>query len=286
MSELRIDPFLGTRVHVVGTRQGRPNLPSTGCPFCPGGLEAPEPYDVFSFLNRWPAMDGDRCEVVLYTPVHDATFWSLGVDGARKVIDLWADRTTALGSRDDVDHVLVFENRGAEVGATIAHPHGQIYAYDHVPERPARRLAAGWRADPDPAERLVAQHGDWRAWVPWAPTFPVELAVAPSTRTPDLPSLGDAGRDEMATLLVDVFERLDRLYDRPLPYMMWLNQRPTVASGFDDAWFNIEIVSPWRSAGVPRFIAAAEVACQEYFNPVVPEALADRLRSLARTPAP
>ena len=119
MSEMRRDPTTGTIVHVVGSRQGRPNLPSSGCPFCVGGLEAPEPYDVHHFPNRWPAMDGDRCEVVLYTPDHDATFWSLGVDGARRVVDRWTERTVALGARDDVDFVLVFENRGAEVGATI-----------------------------------------------------------------------------------------------------------------------------------------------------------------------
>src|SRR4051794_12220888 len=117
----RVDPYLGTVVHVVGTRQARPNLPSSGCPFDVGGLEAPEPYDVRWFPNRWPAMPGDRCEVVLYTPDHDATMWSLGAARVRKVIDLWAERTTALGARDDVDFVLVFENRGAEVGATIAH---------------------------------------------------------------------------------------------------------------------------------------------------------------------
>ena len=85
VSELRIDPYIGTAVHVVEARQARPNLPSTGCPFCVGGLEAPDPYDVRWFPNRWPAMGGDRCEVVLYTPEHDATFWSLGVDGVRKV---------------------------------------------------------------------------------------------------------------------------------------------------------------------------------------------------------
>ena len=83
-------------------------------------------------------------------------------------------------------------------------------------------------------------------------------------------------------MLVDMFDRLDRLYDRPLPYMMWLNQRPTDGQEWPQSWFNIEIVSPWRSAGVARFIAAAEVACDEYFNPVVPEDLARRLRALAR----
>jgi UDPglucose--hexose-1-phosphate uridylyltransferase len=281
VSELRIDPYTGSAVPVVEARQDRPNLPSTGCPFCVGGLEAPEPYDVFWFPNRWPAMGDDRCEVVLYTSQHDATFWSLGVDGIRKVIDLWADRTTALGARGDVDFVLVFENRGPEVGATIAHPHGQIYAYDHVPARPSRRLAMAWRPEQDPGDRIVATVAGWTAYVPWAPVFPVELQIAPTQRVPDLPALGDSGRDEMAHLLVDVFERLDRLYERPLPYMMWLNQRPTT-DGHDDAWFNIELVSPWRGPGVTRFIAAAEVATNEYFNPVDPADLASRLRALAR----
>ena len=82
-------------------------------------------------------------------------------------------------------------------------------------------------------------------------------------------------------MLIDVLGRLDRLYERPMPYMMWLNQRPTVAEGYDDAWFNVEVVSSWRDAGVQRFIAAAEVASEEYFNPVVPEEVAQRLRSVA-----
>jgi UDPglucose--hexose-1-phosphate uridylyltransferase len=280
-ADRRTDPFLGTVVHVVGTRQARPNLPSTGCPFCPGGLEAPDPYDVRWFRNRWPAMPGDRCEVVLYTSEHDATFWSLGVSGARKVIDLWAERTAELGARDDVDFVLVFENRGPEVGATIAHPHGQIYAYDHVPDRPRRLFESGWRPDTDPGERAVAEHGDWTAVVPIAPTFPIELVLAPRTRVPDLLALDDAGRDDLAALLVDVLARLDRLYDQPLPYMMWLDQRPTDGGDWTDAWFHLEIVSPWRRAGTARFIAAAEVACGEYFNPVIPEVLAEQLRGLA-----
>lgn len=280
MGEMRVDPVLGTVVHVVGARQKRPNLPSTGCPFCVGGIEAPEPYDVLWFPNRWPAMEGDRCEVVLYTSDHDATFPSLGVRGARKVIDLWGERTAALGGRDDVDYVLVFENRGPEVGATIAHPHGQIYAYDHVPARQSRRLAGHWRPEDDPGDRAVLTCDGWMVWVPFAPTFPLALEIAPRHHLADLPSMDEHDRDALAAVLVDVFARLDRLFEQPLPYMMWLNQRPTVAEGYDDAWFNIEIVSPWRSAGVQRFIAAAEIASDEFFNPVIPEDAAARLRSL------
>ena len=96
----------------------------------------------------------------------------------------------------------------------------------------------------------------------------------------DLPSMGAPDRTRLAELLVDVLARLDRYFDMPLPYMMWLNQRPTVEDGYDDAWFNIEIVSPWRRPGVPRFIAAAEVASEEFFNPLIPEDVAQRLREL------
>ena len=228
MSELRVDPYTGTAVHVVEARQDRPNLPSTGCPFCVGGLEAPEPYDVFWFPNRWPAMGDDRCEVVLYTSQHDATFWSLGVDGIRKVIDLWADRTTALGARDDVDFVLVFENRGRR-GRRDDRPPARadlrLRPRSRPPVAAARGVVAAGTATPAivPSRRLPAGPPTSRG----RRSFPVELQIAPIERVPDLPTLGDAGRDEMAHLLVDVFERLDRLYERPLPYMMWLNQRPT-----------------------------------------------------------
>ena len=293
-SDQRIDPYLGTVVHVVGARQARPNLPSTGCPFCVGGLEAPDPYEVHWFPNRWPAMQGNRCEVVLYTPHHDATLPSLGIPGVRKVIDLWAERTTALGQRDDVDFVLVFENRGAQVGATIAHPHGQIYAYDHVPQRPMSLLAAGWKPEADCGDRFVARSepvngdtgGGWTACVPEASTFPIALTLAPMEQVPDLPSLSDSGRNTLAALLVDILDRLDRLYDQPMPYMMWLNQRPTDGQEWPQSWFNIDIVSPWRSVGVARFIAAAEVAGGEFFNPVIPEDLAHQLRALAPAPVP
>ncbi len=278
VDDVRVDPYSEARVYVVGSRQARPNLPSVGCPFCPGGLEAPDPYDVRWFRNRWPAMIGDRCEVVLYTSDHEATFWSLGTQGARRVVDLWADRTKELGDRDDVAYVLVFENRGAEVGATIPHPHGQIYAYDHVPARPTVMLANGWKPEADPGDRFLAEFDGWRAWVPVASAYPLAVTLAPVERVRDLPSLSPAVRDGLARMLVHVLAGLDRLWDRPVPYMMWFNQGPTDGSA-PDAWLNLEIVSPWRAPGVSRFIAAAEVGGGEFFNPVIPEVLAENIRA-------
>jgi UDPglucose--hexose-1-phosphate uridylyltransferase len=277
----RLDPLSGSPVRIVASRQDRPNLPSTDqCPFCVGGLEAPEPYDVKAFPNRWPPMPDDRCEIVLYTPDHDATFWSLGTDGARRVIDLWADRTAALGAREDVAYVLVFENRGPEVGATIPHPHGQIYAYDVVPPVPATELAAHDCPLCESVAQALLVHDDdgWRAWVPWAATWPYALTVAPAEHLPDLPTLDDAARDGLAATLVDALGRLDRLFDAPMPYMLWFHQRPTDGGAWPRAHLHLHVAPWYRAPGTPRFVAAAEVGAGISFNPVDPEHAADALR--------
>ena len=275
----RLDPHSGARVHIVAVRQNRPNLPSSECPFCVGGLESPEPYDVKSFANRWPALETGACEVVLYSSQHDATFASLGSSGIRNVIDLWAERTTQLQQQNDVDYVLIFENRGAEVGATISHPHGQIYAFDHVPRRQHSILQSQWKPDLQPADRLVINGDHFVAYAQYAAIHPVSLVVAPHQQVSLLSQLGDELRDELASILHKTFVALDHLFDAPLPYMMWITQAPAKTQ-YENAWLNIEIVSPWRAKGVQRYIAAAEVSTEEYFNPVDPADIAQRLRAL------
>ena len=278
--EHRTDPLTGAEVIVVAGRQARPNLPAEECPFCPGGLEAPEPYTVRSFPNRWPALPGGRSEIVLYTPVHDATFPELGVEGARRVVDLWADRTAALGKRADVAYVLVFENRGPEVGATIPHPHGQVYAFDTVPPAPRAELVARTCelcAAPE-ADRTVAEQGGWRAWVPVAAAWPYALLLAPPAHVPDLPALDGPGRDGLGGILVDVLGRLDRLFDAPMPYMLWVHQRPTDGGAWPAAHVHVHVAPYLRAAGTPRFVAAGELGSGVFFNPVAPEAAAAALR--------
>jgi UDPglucose--hexose-1-phosphate uridylyltransferase len=283
MTDLRVDPWLGTMVHVVASRQKRPNLPSSGCPFCVGGLEASEPYTVKVIPNRWPPMPDARCEVVLYTSDHAARLATLGAANMHELVDVWAQRTVELGARDDVGYVLIFENSGREVGATIDHPHGQIYAFDHVPERPRRRLAAGWKPDAT-RDRMIAEHAGWVATVPYSSAYPLAVEIAPVERLPDLAAADAARRRTFGEILQDCLRRIEQLHGGPTPTMMWFNQRPSVRDsrsrdldGLDDAWFNVEIVSPWRAPNVMRYIAAAEVATGEYFIPVVPEDLAERL---------
>ncbi len=283
--EIRTDALTGAVVAVAASRQDRPNLPRTDCPFCVGGLEAPEPYDVKAFPNRWPSFEGDRCEVILYSPVHDATFWSLGLDAAVKVVDLWAQRTEILGARNDIAYVMPFENRGAEVGATIPHPHGQLYAYTDVPPAPAAELARAAAEGcalcaEQPGDRLVVAFDGWRAWVPHASVYPYGLVVAPEEHVADLPAIHARSRRGLAATLAEALQRLDLLWDRPMPSMLWIHQRPTDGGAWPQAHLHVEIAVPMRSPGVQRFVAAGELGSGLFVNPVVPEDAAAALRAV------
>ncbi len=292
--EFRRDPLTGEWVAIAGSRQGRPNLPSQSCPFCVGGLEAPEPYVVKAFPNRWPIFGpGDpadltgasapgrgAAEVVLYTPDHDATMASLGVEGVRRVVDLWAERTEALLARPEIEYVLVFENRGPEVGATIPHPHGQIYAFPFVPPVPAREAEVAAVAPECPlcaqvrderaGPRVIFDGAGWLGFVPFASGWPYGTSIVPELHVPGLPELDDAGRDGLAAALVDVLGRYDRLFDRPFPYMLWVH--PGVH-------LHVHVAPPLRAAETMRFVAAGEVGSGTLMNPVEPEAAAEALRN-------
>lgn len=300
--QLRHDALTGEWVAIVGARQDRPNLPTAGCPFCVGGIEAPEPYSVRAFPNRWPplvagppvtlagpaeppelfatAPPRGAAEVVLYTSQHEGSLATLGVDGVRAVVDLWAERTEALLARDDVAYVLVFENRGAAVGATISHPHGQIYGFPAVPPLPRREAEAATvrgtcplcelvPAEVAARDRMVHDGGDWTAHVPFAAGYPLATLLAPRRHVADLPSLDDAQRDGLAAALVDVVGRYDRIYPEPLPYLMWIH--PGVH-------LHVHFAPQHRAPGVLRYVASAEVGAAMLFNPVAPEDAAQRLR--------
>lgn len=286
-AETRVDALTGEQVVIVGTRQARPNLPIDGCPFCPGGLEAPEPYDVRWFPNRWPPLPDGRAEVVLYGPEHDATLGSLPAERVAQVVELWAERTAALGERDDVAYVLVFENRGPEVGATITHPHGQIYAFDEVPPAVLAELRPAGRTVPEPCplcsegpgDRLVASVEGWRAWIPIAATWPYGLILAPEDHVADLPSARPS-HASLAALLVDVFGRLDRLFDAPMPLMWWWHQRPTDGGDWPAAHLHAHVAPLLRRSGTTRFVAAGELGSGVFFNPIRPSDAAAELRAV------
>ena len=152
-SEVRRDPLLGDSVAIASHRQGRIyHPPANECPLCPSEgdrlSEIPDSsYDVVVFENRFPSLAGDsgRCEVVCFTSDHDSSFADLTEEQAGLVLEAWTDRTAELSHLPAVEQVFCFENRGAEIGVTLGHPHGQIYAYPFTTPRTAlmlRSLAA------------------------------------------------------------------------------------------------------------------------------------------------
>lgn len=278
----RIDPLSGAPTWIVPARQDRPNLPTSSCPFCVGGLEAPDDYTVVSFPNRWPPFDGGRAEIVLYTSDHEASFADLTHDQARAVVDMWANRSAELGARDDVSYVLVFENRGPEVGATISHPHGQIYAFDVVP--PVALAEFGTTTDASlaspPANQIVVTRGQWSAWVPLSATWPYELVLAPSVAVDDLPSLNSDQRAELGDVLRDVVARLDGLFDAPMPFMMWFHQRPFDGTERSNLRVHAHIAPLLRAPETQRYVAAGELGSGVWFNPIDPAHAAEQLRNV------
>ena len=179
----------------------------------------------------------------------------------RTVVEVWADRTLELGALDGVEQVFPFENRGEEIGVTLHHPHGQIYAYPFVAPRTARQLDVA-RAHRDATgecrscsivaaeaegERVVATAPGWLAFVPFAARWPFEVHLFPTRHLPDLPALDDDERDGLAALLKDVLGRFDALFDQPLPYMLTCHQAP-VRRDRDLAHAHLEAFSIRRSA--------------------------------------
>ena len=193
-------------------RAGR-TFPTAGCPFCVGGLEAPDPYEVRAFENRWPPL---RPGPPIDSPVRGDDVHRAPPRGSRKscssrptttrrsrrsvstavmrVVDLWIERTEALLARPEIEYVLVFENRGAAVGATIHHPHGQIYGYPFVPPHPRARCRvprgaivrcarSSRRRRPTPGASCTTTANGWRGCrSPASSSYGVRLAPrAPRT---------------------------------------------------------------------------------------------------------
>lgn len=321
-SEIRYDPLLDEWVAMASHRQSRTHLPPTHeCPLCPSrpgkATEVPaSDYDVVVFENRFPslAMDVDelpgeagddhplsprragagRCEVVCFTPDHAASFATLSPQRVRTVIEAWADRTLDLGRLPGVEQVFCFENRGEEVGVTLHHPHGQIYAYPYLTPRTRRMLDSArryrertWRnlfADVLAAERaegtrVVASSEYWTAFVPRAARWPVEVHLYPNRQVADLPALTDAERDDFAVVYLDVLGRLDRYFDVPLPYVAAWHQAP-VRIDRDLAYCHLEVFSIRRAPDKLKYLAGSESAMGAFITDLLPEDVAERLRVL------
>jgi UDPglucose--hexose-1-phosphate uridylyltransferase len=278
------------------------------CPICPGGIELPFAFEAAVFENRFPsfvanaqappelagitASSQGSCELVVYTSRHDSSFSSLTPLELGRLLAIWSDRARELWADERHEFVMVFENRGAEAGATLAHPHGQIYALDFLPPIAAVKAAAHLRfreqegrclgchvaTAEDAASRLVAENESFLVAVPFAPRWPYEVAVR--ARRHGLRRLSDLAPEEQLDLargLRDVALRYDALFGFECPYLMVAQEAPR---GQDDWHLAFEFYPLQRSATTMKIRASVETATGLFLNDVLPERAAERLAAL------
>lgn len=354
LSEIRHDPVLDEWVAIASHRQGRTyHPPADECPLCPSrdGRHSEIPaadYQVAVFENRFPSLDfgaaahyaGDdgtgrerttgplphhgrpgigRCEVVCFTQEHDHSFADLTEAQARLVLDAWTDRTAALSAMAGVEQVFCFENRGAEIGVTLGHPHGQIYAYPFTTPRTERMLASAaahrrrtgrnlfddlLAAERATRERVVIAGEHWTAFVPYAAHWPYEVHLYPNRRVTDLTALNEAERSEFPAVYLSLLRRFDRLFTdpdsgsepgqskqaSPTPYIAAWHQAPVrqshaggpaAAAAGSELALHLELFTIRRTVGKLKYLAGSESGMDVFINDVSPERAAQRLREVA-----
>jgi UDPglucose--hexose-1-phosphate uridylyltransferase len=315
LPELRQDPLTGEWVSIAAARQDRAVLPPADrdplAPSAPGNpTEIPGNYDVAVFENKSPSFGpglpeaGEtadltgiglgrsapgygRCEVICFGPQRTGSWADFSVSRARTVVEAWADRTAELSRLPGVGQVYVFENRGPEIGVTLHHPHGQVYAYPYVTPRTKSLLDSIASYGPHlmgdiveheaKSERVLVAGEYFTAFVPFAARWPVEIHLLPHRHVPDLAATTDGERDEIAVLYRRILRALDRLYDTPTPYIAAWHQAP-VHVGRERIRLMLQVTSPRRAADKLKFTAGSETGMGAFIGDIKPEAAAARLR--------
>ena len=319
MSELRWHPLLEEWVITAAHRQERTFFPPDDyCPLCPtkeGGFptEIPaEDYELATFENKFPSLRRQPpepaveetdlykvkpaagvCEVVLYSPEHVGTLTDKCEEEIERLVHVWTDRYIELGRLDYVDYVFIFENKGKEIGVTLTHPHGQIYAYPFVPPVIERELASSRKhkrktgrcllcdilaeelAD---GRRLVVQNKHFVAFVPFYARYPYEVHIQPKLHRRCLTEFSDAEKRALANVLKTVLLKYDNLWGFSLPYMMVLHQKPTDGREHGYYHFHIEFYPPYRTKEKLKYLAGSESGAGVFINDTLAEEKAEELR--------
>ena len=289
-----------------------------GCYLCAGntrnsGATNPDYKGPFVFPNDFPALLEDTphggttgdplfradnvrgtARVMCFSERHDLTLPELEVSDIRKVVDTWAEQISDLGAR--YDWVAVFENKGAVMGCSQPHPHGQIWASDFLPNEVATEDAHQARflaetgevllvryaaSEAEKRERVVVENDEWIAVVPWWATWPFETLLMPKRHVLRLPDLTDPERNGLADVLKRLCTKYDNLFETEFPYTMGWHGAPTRAGAFDHWQLHAHFYPPLlRSATVRKFMVGYEML-SEAQRDLTAESAAERLRSLS-----
>mgnify|MGYP002630849970 FL=1 len=321
IGELRLDPLVNEWVAMAAHRQGRIFLPPKElCPLCPttGELltEVPESdFEVVVFDNRSPSLrppDGDfalpdlvgadtdegvaagKCEVICFTADHGGAFKSLSAQRVRTLLEAWIDRTRELSELPYIAHIAPFENRGEEIGVTLAHPHGQIYAYSYLPPRVAKMLEVARAHHAKTGRvlfddvvarelrdevRVITRNEHWLAYTPYASRYPFEIHIAPLQPVADLTELTPAARDSFPAIAIEIMQRLDGVFGVDMAYIAAWHQAP-VRTARDILRLHWQITSVRRAPGKLKYLAGSESAMGAFIMDMKPEQSAQQLKDV------
>ena len=321
IGELRLDPLVNEWVVMAAHRQGRIFLPPKElCPLCPttGDLltEIPEnDFEVVVFDNRSPSLrppEGDfalpdmvgsdtdegvaagKCEVICFTADHGGSFKTLSPQRVRTLLEAWRDRTRELSQEPFIEHIAPFENRGEEIGVTLAHPHGQIYAYSYLPARVVKMLSIAQAHHAKTGRvlfddvvarelrdgtRVIAKNEHWVAYTPYASRYPFEIHVTPLQPVADLAELAPAACDSFPSIAIEVMKRLDGVFGIDMAYIAAWHQAP-VRQGRDVLRLHWQITSVRRAPGKLKYLAGSESAMGAFIMDMKPEQSAQQLKDV------
>ena len=295
----------------------KPPAYDPACYMCPGNVRAtgqtnPRYEGTFVFDNDYPALlpntpeggidEGEVivarsergiCRVVCFSPRHDLTISTMRRQQIREVIDVWSEQYQELGNRRLINYVQIFENRGAMMGASNPHPHGQIWASESVPNEPAKEqnalsnysnsrhsclLCDYLRMERTRGERMVFENEHFAALAPFWAVWPFETMLISRRHAGAFPDLEGAERDALADVLKRITARYDDVFGVPFPYSMGFHQRPTDGAPHPEWHFHAHFYPPLlRSASVRKFMVGYEMLGTPQRD-ITPESAAARLR--------
>lgn len=306
MPEFRWNPLLATWTLVATNRQNRPHLPKDYCPFCPKDNPALPDYDVLAYPNDFPVMSQNpepvtvqkqavfknkeaagRCEVILYSPEHNKQLYQLSDEHVLKIVEVWSERFKQLQKDPRIKYIFEFENRGEEVGVTIHHPHGQLYAYSFIPAKIREELnnckkyytknKRNLFADLNAAEkeykkRVVLENKRFIAYIPYFTDYPFGVFIVNKKLKGNITQFSPAEKRDLAEMLKKLTAGFDKIYNRQFPYMMCLHQTPVNEKKYADAEnyyaFHIEFYTPLRAKDKIKWYAGSEMGAGAAANPL------------------
>jgi UDPglucose--hexose-1-phosphate uridylyltransferase len=288
------------------------------CYLCPGnaragGEQTPQYDGTFVFENDYAALKPEGqyvredvqgllraetergiCRVLCFSPRHDLTLATMDVPAIRRVVEVWAQQEAELAGKPEIGYVQIFENRGAMMGASNPHPHGQIWATEHVPDDPATEtrtqaeyfaqhndplLLAYLRLELEQKERIVAENEHWVTVVPYWAVWPFETLLLPRLHVNNISGLSATQRDGLAAMLKQVTAGYNRVFDAPFPYSMGFHSAPCDGEPHPEWQLHAHFYPPLlRSATVRKFMVGFELLGSPQRD-ITPEAAAATLRA-------